>query len=294
MYSGVVSIDTVRLVTLIGILNGLSCVATDISVAYLHGMTQEKVYAIAGPEFGPDIDGRTMIVEKALYGLRTSAARWHEVLSDSLRQMGWSPSYADPNVWIKDLGTHYEYICTWVDDLLIFSKKPMDIIQTLEKRYTLKGTGVPEYYLGGNIDEIEWKGAPNGKTLAWSAKTYITSVTERIEKLYGVELKNYQSPMESTYRPELDATELLTESERTQYQMLIGCGNWVITLGRYDVHYAVVTMARHSATPRKGHVGAMLRVFGYLKFYKKHRIVVDPAKPYLDKTKIVKHHGTNR
>jgi hypothetical protein len=37
MYSGVVSIDTVRLVTLIGVLNGLSCVATYISVAYLHG-----------------------------------------------------------------------------------------------------------------------------------------------------------------------------------------------------------------------------------------------------------------
>ena len=288
MYSGVVSIDTVRLVTLVGVLNGLSCIATDISVAYLHGRTREKVYTVAGPEFGPDIAGRTMIIEKALYGLRTSAARWHEVLSDTLRQMGWSPSYADPNVWIKDIGTHYEYICTWVDDLLIFSKNPMDIIRTLEKRYTLKGTGVPEYYLGGNIEEIEWAGAPNNKTLAWSAKTYITNVTERIEKLYGKELKNYQSPMESTYKPELDATELLTENERTQYQMLVGCGNWVITLGRYDVHYAVSTMARYSAAPRQGHVAAMLRIFGYLKYYKKHRIVVDPTKPDLDKSKIVK------
>jgi hypothetical protein len=33
----------------------------------------------------------------------------------------------------------------------------------------LKGTGVPEYYLGGNIEEIDWAIAPNQKTLA---KTY--------------------------------------------------------------------------------------------------------------------------
>jgi hypothetical protein len=141
--------------------------------------------------------------------------------------MGWAPSYADPNVWIKDLGiSHsYEYICTWVDDLLIFFKAPMEIIKTLEKRYTLKGTGVPEYYLGGNIDEIDWEGAPGRRTLAWSAKTYISNITNRIEKLYSQKLKNYQSPMDQTYRPELDESELLGEVEHTQYQMLVGYGN---------------------------------------------------------------------
>jgi hypothetical protein len=104
------------------------------------------------------------------------------------------------------------------------------------------------------------------KTLPRMERESITNVTERIEKLYGKELKNYQSPMESTYRLELDATKLLTENERAQYQILVGCGNWVITLGRYDVqaHYAVSTMARYSAAPRQGHVAAMMRLFGYL------------------------------
>lgn len=60
-------------------------------------------------------------------------------------------------------------------------------------------------------------------------------------------------------------------------------------MGRYDVHYAVSTMARYSAAPRQGHVAAMMRVFGYLKYYKKHRIVVDPAKLELDETKIIRH-----
>jgi hypothetical protein len=85
--------------------------------------------------------------------------------------------------------------------------------------------------------------------------------------------------MDQTYRPELDELELLGEVEHIQYQMLVGCGNWVVTLGRYDVYYAVSTMASYNAAPRMGHVAAMMRIFGYLQYYKKHQIIVDPTKP---------------
>ena len=169
-------------------MNGLQVIATDISQAYLHGITREKLYTKAGPEFGQDLQGRLMIIRRSVYGLVTSGAIFHEVLSDSLRRMGWTPSYADPNVWIHDMGDHYEYIATWMDNLIIFSKDPDKIIKELEKKYTLKGTGVPDYYLGGNIDTVNWENAPNGKTYQLSAGTYIKNICERIEKLYEVEL----------------------------------------------------------------------------------------------------------
>jgi hypothetical protein len=50
-YSGVVSIYTIRLAFLLAEVNGLMAVATDISSAYLHGYTKEKVYTKAGLEF---------------------------------------------------------------------------------------------------------------------------------------------------------------------------------------------------------------------------------------------------
>ena len=43
---------------------------------------------------------------------------------------------------------HYEYIATYVDDLLVMSKKPLELIETLRKDYILKVVGAPEYYLG--------------------------------------------------------------------------------------------------------------------------------------------------
>jgi hypothetical protein len=43
----------------------------DIGNAYLEALTKEKVYIIGGPEFG-DLSGHTLLIFKALYGLRSS------------------------------------------------------------------------------------------------------------------------------------------------------------------------------------------------------------------------------
>lgn len=277
-YSGVVSIDTIRIAFLLGELNGLTVIATDISQAYLHGKTQEKVYSRAGPEFG-ELQGRILIIEKGLYGLRGSSYAWHAVLADFLRSLGWRPSYADADLWILDCGTHYEYIATWVDDLLIWSKEPMKLIKQLEAKFHLKGTGVPEYYLGGDIEQIKWVGSPTGTAIALSSRTYITNVCEKIEKMFEIELRHYGSPMDPLYHPEVDDTELLPPLSIPKYQMLVGCANWVVTLGRFDVYYAVSTMARFNVAPREGHLKAMFRIFGYLKHYRKWRTIVDPTPP---------------
>ena len=96
VYSGVVSLKSLRLALLIGELNGLQVMAGDIGNAYLEAYTKEKVYFKAGKEFGP-LEGHVLVIVKALYGLRTSGARFHEKLSDTLRAMGFVPSLADPD-----------------------------------------------------------------------------------------------------------------------------------------------------------------------------------------------------
>ena len=63
-----------------------------------------------------------------------------------------------------------------------------------------------------------------------------------------------------------------------------------MTLGRFDVHFAVSTLGRYSAAPRQGHVKAMLRVFGYLKYHMKRQILCNTEEPEFDKAKMVKHY----
>ena len=87
--------------------------------AFLNGYTKEKIYIVAGPEFGPVLAGRVLIIVRSLYGLRTSAARFHEHLTDNLWKLGFHPSKADPNLFYKDMGDHYEYLVSYVDDVLV-------------------------------------------------------------------------------------------------------------------------------------------------------------------------------
>jgi hypothetical protein len=74
--------DTVRIGFFLWELYGLSCCAFDIGNAFLHGIIKEKVYITAGPEFGVNLHGKNLIIDKSLYGLKTSVARFHEYLTE--------------------------------------------------------------------------------------------------------------------------------------------------------------------------------------------------------------------
>ena len=204
-----VSIDSIRTAFLIAELNDLEVMAADVGNAYLHGYTKEKIYTVAGPEFG-DLQGLILICIKSLYGLKTSMGRWHEALSETLQLIGFHPSKADPDLWMRDAGGHWEYIAVYSDDLLVFSKDPVKILRGLETLYPLKGVGKPEFYLGGDVNMTKMA---NGISHAFSARTYIKNVCDKIEKMFETTLKNYGSPLEGGYHPELDKSSLLVGDE---------------------------------------------------------------------------------
>jgi hypothetical protein len=41
--------------------------------------------------------------------LRSSGIRWHERFADTLRDMGFTLSKADPDIWMRKNGDIYEY-----------------------------------------------------------------------------------------------------------------------------------------------------------------------------------------
>jgi len=279
IYSGVVRMDTIRIGFFLGELYGLSCCACDIGNAFLYGKTKEKVYITAGPEFGSTLFGKNLIINKSLYGLKTSAARFHEHLAESLLRLGFKKTKHDPDLWMVDKVSHYEYLATYVDDILIWSKDPMAVIKSLEKIYLLKNVGIPEYYLGGNVEFLgeTWKN--QGLGLAISAKTYIQNVIPKFEGLFGKELKPIKTPMSEGYHPEVDDSPLCTEEDSAKYRSVIGCCIWIILLGRFDIAYATSAMSRFNMAPREGHLKAVKRILAYLKTFPKGRVIIDTSYP---------------
>ena len=78
-------------------LNGLETWATNIASAYLEANTDEKVCIKAGQEFG-ELEGHLLIIIKALYGLCSSEACWHEQFANCLRNEGFTSCLAEPDI----------------------------------------------------------------------------------------------------------------------------------------------------------------------------------------------------
>ncbi len=130
-------------------LNGQETWATDIGNAYLEAVTCEKVYIVAGSEFG-EKEGHTLIIYKALYGLRTSGLRWHDRFSDVLRGLGFEPCKAEPDIWMRRSGNVYKYVAVYVDNLAIAMKDPQQFADVLtdKHKFKLKGKGSISFHLG--------------------------------------------------------------------------------------------------------------------------------------------------
>jgi hypothetical protein len=290
-YSSVVSRESVRLAFTIAGLNDLDIYAADISNAYLYAPCREKIWTVAGPEFGSD-KGCVMIIVRALYGLKSSGASWRAMLAQSLTDMGYASTKADPDVWIRaafkpDGFEYYEMVLVYVDDILHLSHDIKPTMAALKKLYELKpeSCGPPTRYLGANVSKYQLE---DGR-MSWcmSARDYVKHAVKNVEEELLKEnhegLKSKADrPYPAGYRAETDVSPELNDELANRYQQLIGVLRWACELGRIDILFEISLLASHTAMPRKGHLEAVYHVFAYLKQHLNSTLVFDERRPAID------------
>ena len=288
-YSSVVSRNSVRLVFLIAGLNDLDILAGDVTNAYLNASCREKIWFEGGIKTGED-RGKVLIVTRALYGLKSSGAAWRADLAATLCDLKFTSSQAEPDVWIRSSGMHYDMVLVYVDYILVFAKEPMVTMDELGKLYELKPESVrkPNIYLGADMEKVQ---LPNGK-LEWAmgSKSYVKNAVKVIKALIAEDdpearLKSTaRNPFPSGYKPELDVTPELNDELGSRFLQLIGIIRWVIELDRLDIFVEVSQLSQHHGLPRRfGHLNALYHIFAYLKKHENgERIVFDPKLPDID------------
>jgi hypothetical protein len=296
-YSSVVSRDSVRIGFLLAALNGLDILCGDIQNAYLNAPTSEKVWFKAGPEWG-EHEGKTVLIVRALYGLKSSGQAWRTMLSQSLQEMGFSSSLADPDVWYKpntkpDGFQYYSYIMVYVDDLMIIDQNLMHYMSQIQSRFKVKenSIGPPSVYLGANFQKIESR-VPGKMCWGGSSEQYVKEAIKQVKsklaenghrynrKLSDISSSPRQPFSSPKYKPELDTSEPCNDDEATYFQNLIGILRWIVELGRIDIAFEVSTLSQHLAYPRIGHLYQALHIIKYLDIHKEGMLSFDPT--YLD------------
>ena len=250
-YSSVVSRDSVRLAFLIAALNDLDVTACDVGNAYLNAPCREKIWFVAGPEFGSR-QGTVIKVVRALYGLKSSGASWRSMFNSTILEMGFDPTVADPDVYRRanakpDGFKYYEYILVYVDDVLILSHDPNVHLKQIQASYDLNpdSIGPPSRYLGADVRRVIRPGDALGREY-WSM---------------------------------VDTSDECDEKGASRYSQLIGVLRWAVELGRIDIYTEVALLSQHLALPRVGHLEAVYHIFAYLNKHEKSTIIFDPTDP---------------
>jgi hypothetical protein len=275
-YSSTIKDISVRLLMIIATQNKLDMMVGDIGNAFPTAPCAEKIWTKAGPEFG-DRAGSTIILKRALYGLKTASRSFHEFFGDCLRSMGFQPSRADQDLWLRKSDDYdgYDYIATHVDDIIIAAKRPGIYMAKIEQEFLVRNKeDSPTYYLGSNIKKV-------GNYLHVSSSKYVKETLKTYQEKYGA-IKKENIPLATTVNPELDDSEFLCGNDISHYQHIIGTGQWLIVAGRFDLTFAISSLSRFSAAPRKGHLDLARKVFGYLRKYPRRGYVINPEPPKIE------------
>jgi hypothetical protein len=169
-YASVVSRETVCIALLMAALNDLKVKAGDVLNAYITAPITEKVWTVLGPKFATDA-GKTSIIVRALYELKSAGAAFCAHLASFMRQMGYTSCKDNPDLWYKaetrptDNFRYYAYILCYVDDILIMHHNPMTILDQINGYMPLKPSleGDPDIDLGAKLKQTH---LPNG-VWAW-------------------------------------------------------------------------------------------------------------------------------
>ena len=185
---------------------------------------------------------------------------------------------------------YYEFVLLYVDDALLIRENAEKILrEEIGKYFELKeeSIGCPSLYLGGHVRQVE---LDNGVD-AWSfsSSQYIQMAVKNVEEWLSKRDDGQwklptkaETPMQSTYRPELDVSQELSTKESSYYQSLTGVLRWIVELARINICLEVSMMSSHLALLREGHLDQVFQIFTYLKKYHNAELVYDPSDPVVN------------
>ena len=255
----VVRFESIRSIVAMAASNGMLLHQMDVTSAFLNGDLDEEVY-MEQPE-GFQVKGKEHLVcklKRSLYGLKQAPRCWNMTLDHQLKKMGFVQTSSDPCLYINLEGELF-VIAVYVDDMVLATKnkkKLEEVKRALCAQFEVKDLGELHYILGVTVNQIYeknsiWIGQP----------AYTASIIEK----FGMEnAKSVATPVSSGVKL-VKATEKDELIDAGLYQSAVGSLQYLSTMTRPDISYAVSNVAKFCSKPTKEHWTAVKRIIRYLK-----------------------------
>ncbi|CAI7846057.1 unnamed protein product [Closterium sp. NIES-54] len=128
----------------------------EFSTAFFQGSLHEEIWLLRPPGFtGSFPDGTLWSLRRPVYCLRQAPREWHDTLRTTLAAQGFTPSTADPPLFLcTDTSLPPFYVLVYVDDLVFATAdtEALTLVKSeLQKRHTCTDLGELRSYLGLQI-----------------------------------------------------------------------------------------------------------------------------------------------
>ncbi|CAI7797938.1 unnamed protein product [Closterium sp. NIES-54] len=128
----------------------------DFSTAFLQGSLHEEIWLRRPPGLtGSFPFGTQWSLRRPVYGLRQAPREWDDTLRTTLADLGFSPSIADPSLFLRTDTTLPPFYFLVYEDDLVFATADTEALahvkSELQKRHTCTDLGELTSYLGLRI-----------------------------------------------------------------------------------------------------------------------------------------------
>ena len=273
VFSPVVKIQSVRLLTAAAFVAGFYMHQFDVDVAYLNGDMDYQVFMMMPPGFekqGPNGEKIICKLVKGLYGTKQAGRMWYQNLIQYLKELGFKMIESDKCVMVlkgpESSNGSPAMIAIYVDDCIVMSPS-MELIDDLKskfhKKYSIKDLGEAKWMLKIQIErmrdeqlEVLWMGQP----------LYVAKLLDQFKAWIPFGNRKITTPMMVSWKHD-DQSPLLVGHEKSIYRSLIASMSYLAQQTRLDIVCAVNHLAQFSQLPRQCDKAATSRILGYLAQY---------------------------
>ena len=273
VFSPVVKIQSVRLLTAAAFASGFYMHQFDVDVAYLNGEMDYVNYMTMPPGFeklGPNGEQMVCKLVKGLYGTRQAGRMWYLNLIQYLKEIGFSMIESDKCVMVlkgtvSSIGEP-ALIAIYVDDCIVMSPS-MELINELKARfhekYSIKDLGDAKWMLKIQIERMR----ENGTEVLWMGQPqYVAKLQDQFKAWLPVSSRKITTPMMVSWKHD-DESPVLIGQDKAIYRSIIASMSYLAQQTRLDIVCPVNHLAQFLQLPRQCHKAAASRILGYLAEY---------------------------
>ena len=254
-FAPTIRLDAMRIILALAAKQGWKVYQMDAVAAFLAADLKEKIFMKMPTEL-QQYFGKYVQILKSLYGLKQAARMWYLLVSDYLKEIGFSPMAVDPTIFRHTksgviIGVHVDdFMITGADEVAIGKVK-----EKLKGRFEMKDLGEAENILGIRIQR--YKGM-----LIIDQSQFAKEIVAQF--LYDDSMK-HATPMEPEAIRNLvqEPGRTLNHDEWFQYVELLGKLIWLCNT-RFDIIFAVNRMASFTVEACWNHWKALMRILGYV------------------------------